>query len=77
MNQTGEPKKIKTKNPFLFLYRFFPLSPNPLDHFPSLLPSVAIQIAMQAPCGQQEQAGKPGCLAGMEVEKSALTGAPT
>lgn len=77
MNQTGELMKMKTKNPFVFLYRFFLLAPSPLDQFPSLLPCVAAQTALQAPRGQQQQrTGKPSCVAGAEVGKSALTGTP-
>lgn len=76
MNQTGELMKMKTKNPFVFLYRFFFLAPSLLDQFPSLPPCVATQIALQAPRGQQQRTGKPSCVAGVEVGKSALTGTP-
>ena len=76
MNQTGELMKMKTKPPFVFLYRFFLLAPSPLDQFPSLLPCVATQIAVQATHGQQQRTGKPSCMAGVEVGKSALTGTP-
>lgn len=48
MNQTGELMKMKTKNPFVFLRRFFLLAPSPLDGFPSLLPRLAAQIALRS-----------------------------
>lgn len=76
MNQTGELMNMKTKNHFVFLYSFFLLSPSPLDQFPSLLPCMATQIAMQAPRGQQQRTGKPSCMAGVEVGKRTLTGTP-
>lgn len=68
--------KMKTKNPFVFLYGFFLLTPSPLDQFPSLLPCLATQIAAQAPRRQQQWTGKPSFVAGVEVGKSALTGTP-